>query len=158
MDIKKFKAHFGESIEYEIDGEKYLLRPLSVNELPDLLSVMGKASPKDGENPIANMDEETIKTMVNLIRVMIKKSYPNLEYEFMEDMKKEASKTDEVPTETYLKEQASEMTDGFIHRNFFQLMSALFEINMGSAKVDETSEGMKVLLDRVKDGKSAKSN
>ena len=154
MDLKKFKAHIGESIEYEIDGEKYLLKPLSIKELPDLVSVMVKASQKEGENSMANMDEGNIKTMINLIRIMIKKSYPTLEYEFIEDMKKEASKTDKVPTETYLKEQASEMIDSFIHRNFFQLMSALFEINMGSAKVDETTEGMKDLLNRVKDGKT----
>ena len=158
MDIKKFKAHFGESTEYEIDGEQFSFKPLSVNELPDLLKVMGKASPKEGENPISNMDEDTIKTMVNLIRIMVKKSYPNLEYEFMEDMKKEASKTDEVPTEEYLKEQASEQTDGFIHRNFFQLMTALFEINMGSAKVNEDEEGVKDILTRIKDGKSVKKD
>jgi len=156
MDIKKFKAHLGESIEYIIDGEKYQFKPLSVNELPELLKVMGKTAPKEGENPMANIDEDTVKTMINLIRIMVKKSYPNLEYELMEEEKKEASKTGEVPTENYLKQLVSEQIDNFIHRNFLSLMGALFEINMGSAKVDETKENVKEVFERLKDGKSAK--
>lgn len=152
MDIEKFKSHLGKPKEYKIGEDTFLFRPLTVEYLPELFTIISKLS-VNTETPLSNLDKESINTLANLIRVMIKRSYPNLESDFAEQLMEEGVREEEA------KREAENMVEEFIFSNFFPLVTALFEVNdLGAPKL-ETSKmsSLKARMEQLKKAKEAKN-
>lgn len=113
-EIKKFERHLGKPMQVTIADEVFEFRPLSAEDLPDLLRVLqvftSKVKPGQEDRWMEAMDEETTARLVGLVKKMVKKSYPEL--------------TDSV-------------VDEFVSANFITLTTVLFQLNdLGAAKVD----------------------
>jgi len=152
MDIEKFKSHLGKAREYKIGSDTFYFKPLTVEYLPELFTIINKLS-INAEAPLSNLDKESVNTLTNLVRAMIKKSYPNLEQEFAEKLVKEGKSEEEA------KKEAQNIIEEFIFANFFPLVTALFEVNdLGAPKL-ETSKmsSLKAHMEQLKKAKEAKN-
>lgn len=151
MDISKFKTHLGQAKEFKIGEDKFNFRPLTIEYLPDIFSVINKISQSaDSNSPFSSLDKESMNTITNLIRVMIKRSYPELDKEFKEEFIKEGKSEEES------KKLADERLEDFIYNNYFSLITALFESNnLGAPKLED--DGKKSgLIEKMKQIKDAK--
>lgn len=152
MDIEKLKSHLGKAREYKIGKDTFYFKPLTVEYLPEMFSIINKLS-INTEAPLSNLDKESVSTLTNLVRVMIKKSYPNMERDYIEKLTKEGVSEEEA------KKEAQNTIDEFIFANFFPLVTALFEVNdLGAPKL-ETSKmsSLKAHMEQLKKAKEAKN-
>jgi len=124
----KFDTHIGESKEYEIDGEKYLFKPLTISYLPKFFKVMKAFSKtKDDDDILENLTPEVGETLSELISAMLQKSYPDIE----EDKRNE-----------------------FALAHFSMLIMLLFEVNGFNQQDNEALEKINTLKERLKANKS----
>jgi len=152
MDVDKFMSHLGKSREFKIGEDTFHFKPLTVEYLPDVFSILNKVAANE-EAPLSNLDEQSISVLTNLIRVMIKKSYPDLAKSFADKLIKEGVSEEKAES------QAQNMIDEFIFNNYFPLVTALFEVNdLGAPKIDASKAGsLKAHLEQVKKAKEAKN-
>jgi hypothetical protein len=77
-----FKRHLSSGEEIEIDGDKLILKPLTVDDLPDFFKIMKAMSGMATENATVadifkNMDDDGFNAIKKVIRKSLRKSYPN---------------------------------------------------------------------------------
>ena len=120
----KFDTHIGESKEYDIDGEKYLFKPLTIRHLSKFFEVMKAfGDTKNEEDIFKNLTPGVADTLAELISAMLQKSYPDIE---------------------------EEKRNEFALKYFSILMQALFEINnFGAQQDNEAMEKVNALRDRI---------
>ena len=113
----KFSKHLGEEQEIEIEGEKFFLKPLTTEQLPDFFKVIKCFSgAQDGgtvEDMTKNMSEEGLRSVQRIIDATLEKSYP---------------KEDEEERKQF----------GLKYMSI--LLSKIFEINSASAKEEAPSK------------------
>lgn len=76
----RFSKHLGKGSEIEVDGEKYTLKPLDTESLPDFFAAM-KAFSGAGEGAstaemLASLTAEGVASIKNLIEDTLKRSFP----------------------------------------------------------------------------------
>lgn len=148
MNIDKFRAHLGKPIPYKIGKDTFEFKPLTVEYLKDIFAII-KVTSENPDAPFSNLNDEHITILTNLIRVMIKKSYPDIEKNFAEENIQKGDSEEEA------KKVASKTLDEFIFNNYFSLIGALFEANnLGGG--EEGNEEMKKKLLEMRD-KQAKN-
>jgi len=110
-------------IEY-VNGEKEILelKPLNWEDINDLMMI-GKVFSKNTENPMENLNVETVELMKKLVLKTMKLSYP---------------------------EEPEDELKGFATKNFMVLMPYIFEMNFNLAKT-EKMERIKEIQKRVRD-------
>lgn len=148
MNIDKFRAHLGKPIQYKIGKDTFDFKPLTVEYLKDIFTII-KATSENPDSPFSNLSDEHITIITNLIRVMIKKSYPDIEKDFAEEYIQEGE------TEEVAKKLAIRTLDDFIFNNYFSLIGALFETNnLGGGNAPDEDMKKKLLEMRDKQMKN----
>lgn len=75
----KFHKHLGKGSEIEIEGEKYVLKPLSTEFIPDFFSAMKSFGSMDKESStedfMKNLSEDSIVSIKKLVDATLKKSF-----------------------------------------------------------------------------------
>jgi len=72
--MSKFEKHIGKGVPVEIDGEEFILKPLTTEFIPDFFMAMKSFSGEDGLN---NMDKAGLKSIQNIIDATLERSYPD---------------------------------------------------------------------------------
>jgi hypothetical protein len=106
--IAKMKRHLGMDKVITIGEDTFNIPPLPMEYLPDLMELAGKFS-GDEKELAKNMDKDTIKRVIELIKVSLAKS-PDIET------------------------SDKEVLDSFIARNFPQLLGAMIEASTAGFK------------------------
>jgi hypothetical protein len=133
----RFAKHIGNGEEIEIDGEKYTLKPLTTDAMPDFLIAMKAFSSgaKEGANVaeiFAGLNAENILALKNLIESTLRVSFP----------------------EEWKNEQQELKTFGM--KYMMLLLPKILEINSAQDK-DNTHEAVKKerIMERLSNAKSA---
>ena len=79
--MSKFTKHLGQSEPIVIEGDEFLLKPLTTESIPDFFRAM-KAFSGAGEGAstsdvLANIDDAGLAAIENLINQTLQKSYPD---------------------------------------------------------------------------------
>ena len=88
-EIDSFEKHLGKGGEIEIDGEKYILKPLGTEYLSHFFKIMkgfSGASAKEGEevsveDMLKNLNDESLKSITLVIDATVDKSFPKVPLE-----------------------------------------------------------------------------
>ncbi len=76
----RFNRHLAKGSEIEVEGEKYVLKPLGTSSLPDFFKAMKAFSHmnKDSkpEDFMKNMSDESMSSIQRLIETTLEKSFP----------------------------------------------------------------------------------
>lgn len=108
------KRHMAEGGELKIGEDSFNIKPLTMKELPSLMSVMNSMNSAKQENFMEAMTEEVTEKVAMLCERSIELSYP-----------------DWTP----------ETIDAFVISNFMPLMTKVFEINdLGAANMSKDRE------------------
>jgi len=77
----RFEKHLGKGEPIVIDGEEYVLKPLGTEFIPDFFRAMKAFSgASEGATPsqiLANLDDEGLTAIQNIIEETLKKSFPD---------------------------------------------------------------------------------
>ena len=78
----KFEKHIGKGESIEIDGEEFVLKPLTTEFIPDFFRAMKAFSgaSSGGITPaeiLSNLDEEGLNAIKNMVEETLKKSFPD---------------------------------------------------------------------------------
>lgn len=77
----KFNKHLGQATEFEIEGEKFVLKPLTIEDLPDYFGAMkafqGVSEDSSTEEMLSKMNPEGLKALAKLLQKVMAKSYPD---------------------------------------------------------------------------------
>lgn len=121
----RFEKHLGKGDEIEIEGEKYLLKPLDTESLPMFFKAMkafsGAGEGASVEDMLKNIDEDGLVAVQFLIDKTLTKSFP---------------------------EEPEEERKQFGLKYMVTLIGKIFEINMESGSV-EVQRKQKV-IDKIK--------
>lgn len=133
MNIEQMNRHLAKPVEVVLDdesGDKLLLAPLGIDDLPELVELQGKmasAVKGKGEDASVMIDKEMSASAIKLLRLSI-------------------AAGNEVSDQKVI--------DGVIASNFIKLMPKLFEINSLTSSRDKLkAEKIAKLKERI-DGKS----
>lgn len=91
---------------FELDGDKYTLRPLSGEHIDKVLELMTKLD-KGNKDEEQKMDASTLKLFREIAFETFKKSYP---------------------------EQSAEVLDEFVSQNVLRLLEPIIEVNIKGVK------------------------
>lgn len=76
----KFSKHLGQGSEVEIDGEMFLLKPLTTDQLPLFFKAMkafsGAGEGGSIEEALKNVDDDGLQAIQQMIDLTLQKSYP----------------------------------------------------------------------------------
>ena len=77
----RFEKHLGKGEEVEIDGEKFLLKPLTTEHLPLFFKTMkafsGAKEGADMSEILKNIDDAGLNAVKEIIEITLEKSFPN---------------------------------------------------------------------------------
>lgn len=93
--------------EVEINGDKYLLRPLCGRHIAKLYSVIGKMQGTDEKDIASKLDEETMEKFYDLAYETFKASYP---------------------------QEDDEKIKAFVSQNLMQLIEHVVNVNVSQVK------------------------
>ena len=79
----KYKKHLGLGEPLIIDGEEFVLKPLTTEYLPDFFRVMKAFSGAKPEEMFKNVDSDSLNAIKRIIEVTLKISYPEEDEEEM---------------------------------------------------------------------------
>ena len=79
----KYKKHLGLGEPLVIDGEEFILKPLTTEYLPDFFRVMKAFSGAKPEEMFKNVDSDSLNAIKRIIEVTLKISYPEEDEEEM---------------------------------------------------------------------------
>lgn len=74
--MSKFERHIGKGEPIEIDGEEFILKPLTTEYIPDFFKAM-KSFSGDEKDPLKNMDEDSLRSIQKIIDSTLERSYPD---------------------------------------------------------------------------------
>lgn len=104
--MDKFDRHVGNGQAITIDEDTFVIKPLGVSHMKDFFKLMRKFDgAKKEEDFLRNLDDETSDTISRIIMATLKKSYPEIAQEKLEE---------------------------FGMKNFGVILPAIFEVNMGT--------------------------
>ena len=112
-----------------------MFRPLPVEHMFSFFRVGSKL---DSGNSIVDIAPEDANTLIDLIRIMVQRSYPYLE----RDMVKESMDND-GKTEKAAKIESQEVIEDFISTNFFRLFEILGDVNTPEDVLDNDNPALK---------------
>jgi len=102
--MDKFDRHIGNGKAIEIGEDTFVLKPLGVQHMKDFFRLMKKFEGAKTEGDfLKNIDDQTSETISSLVMATLKKSYPDVAVEKLEE---------------------------FGMRNFSTILQAIFEINL----------------------------
>ena len=79
----KYRKHLGLGEPLVIDGEEFILKPLTTEYLPDFFRVMKAFSGAKPEEMFKNVDSDSLNAIKRIIEVTLKISYPEEDEEEM---------------------------------------------------------------------------
>jgi len=121
----KFEQHLGQLGEITLDGEKYVLKPLNIEDLPDFFMMakhFGNIKSDNPEEITQNLNEEGLKILSSIIDRVLARSYP---------------------------EEPEEQRKEFGMRYFEPLMAKIMEMN-----TQYLSDPKKSIIKKIKDGQN----
>ena len=127
----RFSKHLGKGTEIELDGETFMLRPLTTKNLPDFFKAMkafGGVEGKDAKDMFAALTDESMSAIQHLIEDTLEKSFPTEWGSDCEEVKAWGMK------------------------NMMELLPKIFEINTPEDKGSESQKKEKI-MSRLKDAK-----
>lgn len=78
--MTRFAKHLGKGAEVEIEKEKYVIKPLGTEHLPDFFKAMksfaGMGKDSKIEDVMKNMNDECVGAIQRLIDATLEKSFP----------------------------------------------------------------------------------
>ena len=78
--MSKFDKHIGKGEPIEINGEEFILKPLTTEFIPDFfLAMKAFSGAKDGasiEETLRNIDDQGLKAIQRIVEATLRKSYP----------------------------------------------------------------------------------
>ena len=127
----RFSRHLGEGNEIEIEGQKFVLKPLSTKHLPAFFKAMksfGSVEGGDTKAVLASLNDESIGAIQSLIENTLEKSFP------------EEWKADEEEVKEW----------GM--KNMMEILPKIFEINTPEDKSTESKKKDRIMKRLKKDG------
>ena len=122
--MTRFKKHLGTGKEIEIDGEVYVIKPLTTDEAPLFFQLM-KLFDGDKGMDISKLDKTTSESLISILNMTLQKSFP------------EEWKEDEDETKT------------FGMRYLTDIFNAILEVNVPEGKdKDDKIQAMKERLNK----------
>lgn len=132
--IGKLEKHLGKGEPIEIEGEEYILKPLTTEFIPDFFKAMkafsGAKEGASNEEMLKNIDDAGLKAIQRIIEATVDKSFPD--------------EPEKDRREFGLKYMAT-------------LMGKIFEMNSGEGKNIETIKKAETLK-RLKNAQSARTD
>jgi len=84
--MTRFKKHLGTGAEIEVEGEKYIIKPLTTDQAPLFLRLMALSDGESGLD-LTKLNESNSKLVADLLNHSLQKSFPEEWKEDQEETK-----------------------------------------------------------------------
>ena len=127
--MSSLSKHLGEPQPMEINGDQILIKPLTMEYMPDLMKIMKsfRGDPNNPQGAFENLGDEGLNALTKVINATLQKSFPD--------------ETDEIREQFGLK-------------YLFPLIDKIFEINLDLENVKEDAKTK--ILERLKKAQEAR--